>query len=159
MTNQLNLEETNVVIYNLKMYCVSIFTYYLASKIIASKENRKNKVLIIFLSGGVSIICTFIKFQTNFFYSIMCLVIIVSLFFSKFQKKNMTYSIMIIALSLSINYIILFLAGTVTFLPNYIIKTQNNYIEFISLMVFYIIFIYGFTKIKRFKKRIDIFEK
>lgn len=159
MNNKLNLEEANILIYSLKMYCISIFTYYLASKIINSKECKRNKVLIIFISAGIAIACAFIKVQTNFFYSIICLAVILSLIFSKFQKKDITYSTMIIALSLSINYIILFLSILVTFLPNYIMKTQNDYIEFISLMVFYIIFVYRFTKIKRFKKRIDILKK
>lgn len=152
MNSQLNLEESNIVIYSLKIYCIGIFTYYLALKIINSKERKRNKVLITFISVAISIICAFIKFQTNFFYSVMCLAIILSIIFSKFQKKDITYSIMIIMLSLSMNYIILSLSILVTFLPNYIMETQNDYIEFISVMIFYIIFIYEFTKIKRFKR-------
>lgn len=159
MNSQLNLEETSVVIYNLKMFFVSIFTYYLALKIIGLEINKRNKVLIVIICEISSVICTVIKFQTDSFYSVICLALILSIIFLKFQKKDITYSIMIIVLSLSINYIILFLSILVTFLPLYIIETKNDYIEFASLMLFYMIFIYEFTKIKRFKKRINIPKK
>lgn len=151
MNSKINLEEINILISYLEIYIISIFTYYIALKMIDSKESKKNKVLITIICMIIAIICAFIKYQTNSFYSMMCLALMASLIFSKFQKKDITYSIMIIVVSLSINYIILILAGMVTFLPHYIIETQNDYIEFISLMVFYIIFVYGFTKIKRFR--------
>lgn len=159
MSSKLNVEEANIIIYILKIYCISIFTYYLTLKIIDLKESKRNKVLLTVICGIIAIICALIKYQTNSFYSVMCLVLILSLIFSKFQKKDITYSIMIIVLSLSINYIILFLSTLVTFLPNLIMETQNDYIEFISLIMVYIILVYGFTKIKRFKKRIDIFKE
>lgn len=156
---KMNLEEINIFISCLEIYIISIFTYYIALKMIDSKEKTKNKVLLIVICGIIAIICALIKFQTNSFYSMMCLALMESLIFSKFQKKDVTYSIMIIVVSLSINYIILILAGMVTFLPNYVMKIQSNYIEFISLMVIYIILIYRFTKLKRLKKRISIFKK
>ncbi len=159
MNNKMNLEEINILISCLEIYIISILTYYIALKMIDLQEKTRNKVLLIIICGIIAIICAFIKFQTNSFYSMMFLALIVSLIFSKFQKKDITYSIMIIALSLSINYILLFLSILVTFLPNYIMKTQSEYIEFISLMAFYVVFVYGFTKIKRFKKRIHIFKK
>lgn len=152
MNSKLNLEEINTVVYNLKIYCISILTYYLALKIIDSKESKRNKVLLLIICEIISIICSLIKFQTNSFYSIMCLSLAVSLIFSKFQRKDITYSIMIVDFSLSINYIILFVAGAVTYFPNAIMKIQNDYIELISLMIFYIVFVYVFTQIKRFKR-------
>lgn len=156
MNDKVNLEEINVFISYLEIYIISIFTYYIALKITDSQEKMKNKILLIVICGIIAIICAFIKSQTNSFYSMMCLALMASLIFSKFQKKDITYSVMVIALSLSINYFILFLSTLVTYFPNAIMKTQSDYIEFISLMAFYMVFVYGFTKIKRFKNRTNI---
>ena len=149
MNDKINLEEIDIFITYLEIYIISICTYYVSLKIINSKE--KNKVLLIFFCGFISIICAVIKFQTNLFYSMMILIFMLAIFFSKLQKKDMIYSIIILTFSLSMNYVILFLSILVSFLPNCIMKTQNDYICFVSLMIFYIIFIYGFTRIKRFK--------
>ena len=157
MDDKVNLEEIDIIVTYLEIYIISIFTYYTSLKIINSED--KNKVLLIFFCIFISVICALIKFQTNLFYSMIPLVFMLAIIFSKFQKKDIIYSIIILTLSLSINYVILFLSGTVSFFPNYIIKTQNDYIEFISVIIFYIIFIYVFTKIKRFKKRIYIYKK
>lgn len=159
MDNKLKLDEVNIFVSYLETVFISFFTYYLALKIINSKESNKNKIIIMILFIIIAAICKTIKQNTNSLYSIMCLSIILSLIFSRLQKKDITYSILVIAFSLSINYIILFLAGTVSFFPNYIMKTQNDYIGFIWLTTFYILFIYGFTRIKRFKKRIYIYKK
>lgn len=159
MNNRLNVNEINTFMSCLEIYIISIFTYYIALKMIDSQEKMRNKILLIVICGIIAIICAFIKSQTNSFYSMMCLALMASLIFSKFQKKDITYSVMVIALSLSINYFILFLSTLVTFFPNFIMETQSDYIEFISLMAFYMVFVYGFTKIKRFKKRIDIFKR
>jgi hypothetical protein len=159
MNNGLNVKEINIFMSCLEIYFISIFAYYIALKIINSKEKMKNKVLLVFMCMIISIIGAFIKSKTNSVYSMMCLILMLSLMFSKFQRKDITYSIMVISLSLSINYCILFLSTFISYFPNSIMKTQSDEIEFISLMIFYIIFIYAFTKIKRFKKRIYILKR
>lgn len=158
MSNKVNLEEVNIIISNLEMFFICIFTYYIALKTINSKESLKNKVLIIFICCIISAIRAYIKSKTNFLESVICLILMLSLTFSKFQKKDVTYSMMIIVFSLSINYIMLILSSAISYFPNAIMKTQNDYISFAFVIIFYTIFVYGFTKIKRFKSGLIIFK-
>lgn len=54
--------------------------------------------------------------------------------------------------SLSINYIIFFIAICITFFPSAIFNITNKYISLIILLTFYNIIIYLFSRINKFKK-------
>lgn len=150
-------EEVSISINCLEILIISILTYYIAIKISNTNGKEKNRVLIIILFFIVAIICAVIKKYTSSFYSIICLNLLLSLIFYKREKKDVLYSIMMIEISLSINYILLFLAGLIAYFPNKIFNIKNDYIQFISIMLIHIIFSYNFTNIKRFKNGIIFF--
>lgn len=151
-------EEVSISINCLEILIISILTYYIAIKISNTNGKEKNRVLIIILFFIVAIICAVIKKYTSSFYSIICLNLLLSLIFYKREKKDVLYSIMMIEISLSINYILLFLAGLIAYFPNKIFNIKNDYIQFISIMLIHIIFSYNFTNIKRFKNGIIFFK-
>ena len=140
-------EEVSISINCLEILIISILTYYIAIKISNTNGKEKNRVLIIILFFIVAIICAVIKKYTSSFYSIICLNLLLSLIFYKREKKDVLYSIMMIEISLSINYILLFLAGLIAYFPNKIFNIKNDYIQFISIMLIHIIFSYNFTNI------------
>ena len=81
----------------------------------------------------------------------MCLIVVLGIVFSILQKNNIINSIVLITISLSINYIILFLSSIITFIPNYIIGIKNDYINLSFLLILYICLLFLCTKIKRVK--------
>ena len=150
MNTIIEIEEFNIIIYILKTYFISIFTYYIALKSINKRITYKFYIIPIVMIT-VSVICGTIKYYSDSFYSIICLDILLAIIFSKFSKNDIAYSILIMTISLSINYIFLFLATALMFLPSVIINVQNDYINLTFIIMLYISLTYAFSKIKRFK--------
>lgn len=71
---------------------------------------------------------------------------------SKFTKNTISYSIFLITLSLSINYAIFILAGSLTYFIIHIINLKNKSIAVIYVLIIYSICIYNFSKIKKFRR-------
>lgn len=158
MSEITNTESFNIIIYIIKTYFISIFTYYIALKSINPKITYSFFIIPIIMLI-VSCMCGIIKYYFNFLYSIIFLGMILAIILSKSAKSDIVYSILIITFSLSINYIFLFIASTLTFVPNIIMKFKNNYINLIFIITFYSILIYLFSKIKRFKKGFSFLQK
>lgn len=152
MLETLNFGNMNIVIYSLKMYCIISFTYYVALKMIDQKVEEKHKNILVYLSMIiVSILCSIINYQTNSFSTIIFLILVLSIIFSKMVKKDIGYSIIVIAFSLSINHILFFISTMIAFLPNTIIGIQNDYISFTFIIIIYIVFNYKIFRINKFK--------
>ncbi len=150
MELMISTEEMKILIYCLKIYFLGIYTYSLSVKTI--KIEKENKFLYIFLIP-ISIICGIIKTEQNSFYSIILLILALSIiYYKKNQYNNWGYYIIITVFFLSINYILFFIAGTICFFMKFIIEMQNDLIEFIYIIIIYTLLVYLFTKIKRFKR-------
>lgn len=159
MNIELNLEQVNIIVYTLKIYFLSVCTFYTALKIINSKDNKKIKVINVFFNVMISIICSYAKYVTNSMNSIMLLVLFEAIYFSIFQKYEIIYSMIIISITLSINYIIFGLAATIMFFPNAFLKIQNDYISLLLIVVVYIILLNVFIRIKKFKNGFAFLQK
>lgn len=149
----INLEEVNFIIYNIKIYFISIFTYYLAIKIIGLNEKR-NIIIFGILNLFNILITAFIYYITNKTISIFYLALTISIFFSKFTKNNIGYSIVIIILSLTINYVSWFIATSIAFIPIVAFKIQSDFASLLMISILYIGIIYSITRIKRVKNGI-----
>lgn len=102
----IEIEEFNVIIYILKMYFLSNFTYYIALKSINSNVTKKYGFIIIEIAIiSISVICGAVRCLSTSLNTIICLILLLSIIFSKFLKKDIGDSILIITISLSINYI------------------------------------------------------
>ena len=156
----IKIQDFNIIIYILKLYFISNFTYYTALKSINNNIDKKYRISIIQIAIVIiSVICGLIKCISNSLNSIMCLTILLSLVFSKSSKKDISYSILIIVISLSINYVFLFISSALIFLPNVIFKIENDYINLSMIVIVYGILIYFFTKIRRFKQGFSFLQK
>lgn len=149
-----NAEEIDFLIDTIKLCFINIFTYYISNKIIDNKltENKYQKIIICISAFLISIICSYIKYKINFLNSIICAIILLSVMFSLTSKKDAGDSFLIIMVSLSINYIIFFIAICITFFPSAIFNITNKYISLIILLTFYNLIIYLFSRINKFKK-------
>ncbi len=150
ITNILNNE---MFIYFLKTIFMIIYTYYIGFKII-NKDFRNSLYLMIVPIVVMALIMALIKYYMNSIYNIIFLDIILAVFFSKQLKKELIYSIFIITISLSVNYIFWFASIALTFIPIKIMKIQNNFINLNVILIVYFFLLYFFTKMKKFKSGI-----
>lgn len=149
--SHLNLEDIGIILYSIKIYSIIVFTYYFALKSINEKYKKKNLIVYIILIA-VAILCSIIKYQSNSFNSIIFLITIITILFSKFEKKEIGYSIIIIIFSLSINYIVFFISTITCFFLNILLSIRDNYISLIFIILEYILIITSIFKIKKYRK-------
>lgn len=128
--NLINLESLNLILYSLKVFFISLFTCYTFNRILNIRKHHK-KVIILYISFAFinSIICGFVKYITTSLTSIICLILLLSSVCSILTKSKLGYSILITIISLSINYILFFIATLITFVINKFIIMPNDYIN------------------------------
>lgn len=145
-----NLEEINIIIYTLKLICISLGTYYVVLK--STKDNNIKSTKNIIITIIIAIACEFIEKTTNSMNTMLCLMILLSVTFARTDKDNIGYYILTTTICLSLNYIIFLIAVAISYFPNYIMNIRNNYISFIIIISIYYILLKMFFKIKRFNK-------
>lgn len=145
-----NLEEINIIIYTLKLICISLGTYYVVLK--STKDNNIKSTKNIIITIIIAIACEFIEKTTNSMNTMLCLIILLSVTFARTDKDNIGYYILTTTICLSLNYIIFLIAVAISYFPNYIMNIRNNYISFIIIISIYYILLKMFFKIKRFNK-------
>ena len=144
-----SLEQINSVLYMLKLFFISLGTYYVVLKNINDKNKIVRKIICICV---VSIICGIVKEKTNSMNSIVCLILLLSIIFSKSIKNSIGYYIVMTTICLAVNYILFLVAVAISYIPNRFINIHNNYMSFIGIIIIYICIILLFFKIKKFKK-------
>ena len=87
------------------------------------------------------------------------MIFILSSIYSSITKNKWGFSIIITIISLSINYIIFFISVVAGFIPNEILNVTNDYISLLFIIVFHVLFLYLFFRIKRFKNGFTFLQK
>ena len=147
-----NLDELEKVVDIIRIFFIIIYTYLIELKIINKKLSYKKYVKIFLILGISSVLCKIIKDKYGYTYCIICVDIILGMLINQFTKNNLGYSILTTTISLSINYILYFIAITLSFIPNIVFNIENNFISLLSIIIIYTILVYLFFKIKRFSK-------
>ncbi len=148
----MNLGDIDTITYILKIFFISLMTYYTYLKIRNKKQFFNNKVIIIILGTIIiDIISTFIKYGLDSLTSIICLMLMLSGLYSIIYKENIGYSILNTIISLSINYIVFFISIILAFIPNIIKTIYNDYISLAIMIIIHITLLYYLFKIKKFK--------
>ena len=147
-----NLNELEDVIDTIRIIVIIVYTFYVAFKVINQKISKKKMILLCILTIPLVAICKIIKDMYGYGYCIIYMIFLISLIISKLNKNNMSNSILISIMSLSINYIIYFISIAISFIPNVILHINNDLISLVIIVIIYTILIYLFSKIKRFKK-------
>lgn len=149
MTYTDNLEQIDLIISILQIFFLSLGSFYALSK----NTNEKRNV-IINITGLIiiSIFCGVVGLLSNFMSSMICLIILLSILFSKFNINDIGYYFLISIICLSMNDVLFFISVAISYLPNRILNIQNNYTSFCSIIIIYLILVYLFFKIRRFRK-------
>lgn len=150
------LEDIGIVIYVLKLICINIFSYYTALRIMDSKSKNISKYIKILF---IAILCGIIKYLVNFFSSLMLMIMLTAIVLAKEIRDNIGNSILIVTISLSINYVIFLMATAISFIPIVVLGIKNVYASFVFIMIFYIVFLFLFFRIKRFKRGFIFLQK
>ncbi len=149
-----------IMINIVKNFFISIYTYYINLKLIHKKANNKIEMVIILVSiAFYSIICNGIKVIFGFTINILCLILFIGIIFSIMTKTKLRNSILITTISLSMNYMIFGISIVISFFVNRIIYIKSKYINFIIIILIYILILYKVIKIRKFKKGIIFLQK
>lgn len=137
--------------------------YYLCIKITNEVESgicRKVITYIILIS--IAIIYTVIRKISTFFNGLLCLIFMLAMVFGINIKSNIGYSLCTTIICSSINYILYFIAGCISYIIRNLFNissNSNSYTSIIIFMIIYVLVVYLFSKIKRFKHGIAFLQK
>ncbi len=157
----LGLADMTNIVDIIKIFYLSIFTYYTNFKIMNKKIQitLKNCVMIILSMIVISVICRFIKNLLGFSYNVIFMILLITIIFKVSIKERFAYSLLITMISLSINYIIFSISAFIAYNLVLIFNIQEIYTGLFLILCLYLIFIYVFAKIKRFKNGFTFLQK
>ncbi len=149
------IKDTNITLYIIKIFAISICTYFTSFKILNINLNRKlsKKIALrtLIWITLTSLICTFIKTKIDFNYVIFIITFSLSIIFSINTKNKIGYSIIVNAISLSINYCTYCLSAILGFIIFFILKIESVHINFIIIMIIYFLMLNIILRIKKIK--------
>lgn len=150
----MQLEETETVIYIVRLFFINILTYFLNFKIINMKisKNTSGRIVTILLIILLTVICSLIRKCTNFLYLVISIVIMISVLFSAKSKYNLSYSLGITTFSLAINYILFAISTFFAFIVFFALNIRNDYINLTIILMIYMILYFALFKIERIKR-------
>ena len=154
MEYRVNLESLNYLADIVKIFIIILYTYYIELNIINREVSKKINIFLIIFFILITFFCKMLKDLYGFAYYIIYLIFILSFVIFKVCKTNLTQSIISVAISLSINYIMFLISTIICYILNIIFDINNDYYSLIIILIIYTIFIYLFSKIKRFKRGI-----
>lgn len=99
---------------------------------------NKNKIIIYGCLIILAIFCGIVKGISNSVSSIICLVLLIALLFSKDTKNSLGHSILVNIISLSINYSIFIIAVVIGFIPFTIFNIRNDYVNLLIIVFIHI---------------------
>lgn len=156
-----NILTEEIIVDLIRMYFISVCTYYMNFKIINFEEKIRIKKVITILIGiaVTTIISEILKVKFSFPYIVIWNGILIGLLFTISTKNDLAYSMLITTVSLSINYILFSIGILASFLINLITNIKNEYINLFILIIIYIILFLIFLRIKRCKKGLAFLQR
>ena len=149
------ITDTDLILYVIKIFLISIATYFTSIKMINLKLDKslskKRLMTAIIFIIGTCLICMFVKTKIEFNSVILLITFSLSTLFCLNTKSGMGYSIIINTLSLSINYCIYCLSAILGFIIFKIMKIENIYFNFILIIIIYFLLLNTILTIKKIK--------
>lgn len=152
----MQLGDLNKIIYLLKVFAILMSTYILFLKILNQK--KKLKISIVLGICVITFIASSIRYIFNNYYNVIFRILALTLLVKSY-KKDFVYNLITIMISMSINYIVLFISSVILFVPMVIFKINNEFLDFIILMFIYTILLYKIYKIKKIRNGLIFLQK
>ena len=148
----LRLTDSKIIIKMLESFFIILFTFYTYIRVLNIKKiNRKIIVMAVFSSIIIAIIARTAEYVTDVYIFFIVKIFLIGIITNIVFKKELSYSLLVTMISLTINYIFYIIAVAITFVPNALIKIFNEYINLIFIVLIYYLIINRFFKIKKFK--------
>ena len=151
----MNLGYIELKIDLLKTLFLAICTFYTFLKISSYKDLDKKvtiKSFIFMFLIAVAVIV--IKNISNPIIAATCLIFLLSTLFSIVFKSNFGYATLTTTISLSINYVLFFIAIIISYIINKIHIIKNDYINLLLIVIIQSLLLYRVLNIKRLKEMI-----
>ena len=150
----LQIDNISYIILFLRIYFISIFTYYIALRIINKALKLKINIIVIIVMFIIGIMYLYIQELSNHFYSKIYLVLFLSIILTITTKIKIGNSIFIVTIAFGINCILYFLSVVIAFIPNVYFKITNNLLGLAIIILIYMVIIFMFITIKKLNKGI-----
>lgn len=122
-----------------KIFLIDFFTIYTSIKII-NKNNFENKlknfsmeVIIVFIMSCLNI---FIETKSNKFYSIVYLILILTIYLCRIKKISIGYSLVVNIISLGLNFILFFSAVSICGILNAFLTISNIFMIILIFSIY-----------------------
>ena len=140
-----NIEPITFINDLVKIIFISICTHYTYLKIENKKiKNTNREIFFVFCIMIIGFIATITKVYFNYFISRLILLILMSLLCTIEDKKNIEKIILLNIISLSINYILFFIAIWISYVINKVKTIQNDSINLIIMIAIHSTLLYFF---------------
>ena len=149
----LELNNTKVIMECIEKVLIIFFTQMTVLKILNENNIFSRKKPIGYISLIlISTIVQFINYKVNFFSGILMLIFLVSCISTVITKRNLGTNIVLVTISLALNYAILFIAIIIVFFINSkLIPIENDIINFLIIILLDVIIFWLLFKSKRLK--------
>lgn len=154
-----NIEILKMCEYIIKMFFIGVCTYITAIKIInKEKSSIINFGMVLICILIISILVSIAITRVNFFSGVVVLIFLSSWIFHISTERNIGTSILVILVSLSINYAIYFISVIIAFIPQKILQINNRIFYLIIIIILHVIFLRIILKMKKFKNGLSFFQ-
>ena len=152
--------EYKYVEYFLKGIVINLCTIYMNYKILNIQEKDNIAKAKIFLSLiTLTIISIIIRRYFNRTLSMIAVDIFIAFIFSNVTNKDMSFSLILTTISITVNYILYSIAISLSYIMFKIFDITNEYIILIGIIIMHSIMFRTLCKIKRLEKGITFFTK
>lgn len=142
----------------IKMLVMSLFTSYSNKKVLNLEEKINYKWAIMYIITAILYICMSMLLNREINITIFTLICI-SIIYTIIYKFKIMYSMLISAVSISINQILFYIASTFIYFPMKLLNIENRYLAFILIALVQAILLFLFWKIKRIRNGITFLKK
>ena len=138
----------------IRTFFINIYTYFLALKVINNRQrvNIFKNIFICLIIAIIILLCEYLKNILGFPYIVIWQVLFTSLIFTIKTKKKLINSILIITISLSINYVIFITSIVINFLINKILVISSEYLNLTVILFIHFIILIILIRLKRIKQ-------
>ena len=147
----LDIKNIDLIKDVLKVFLIGFCVFYTAVKIDNKSKNNKNMLIIQLIIIGITVLCTILKEFFQVFNNTISLTILLIIAYYIYTGNKIGYSILLIIISSSINYILFFCATAISFIPNKILNIDNKFVCFGIITIIYFIALIGVLKLKKLR--------
>ena len=143
----------------IKKFCIIFFSYLSILKLTNKKVNKINIIIIAIIFLISAIIVDVIHNVVNYIYGLMIMIILIASIASISTKLNYNFSIVTTLIVLSINYISFIISIILEFNIKKLLHINNEYLNFIIIMILYSFIIKKTLNFKKFKYGLDFLKE